>query len=439
MDGPVAEGLKTSSSPTKSRRLVIRVRYLLPRLLLSCVVFVIVLRLADVLWGTFNHTSQRYLLHLNPNFRQRHISSEFDYEFRTNSRGLRGPETPFQKPRDVTRIVVLGDSFVAGNGVAEEETFPARLEGLLNLNGPISKDSNPPQPSQPRTEVINVGCTGISTVRALDLYEILGQRFHPNLVILAYYVGNDLTGVVQELTPAEFAAWKPQGLLRRAAYAVSPNLYLEWKLRRPAINVMGQILRDPSQAAFPNALRDLAMSSGYDGDLVLKRYQAIPVEIRQRIEQGQLSEHRVLLACLDPAAQCQAIFPTAEFFSVAWPRTVDHLNQLRAAAERDSATFVLVVIPTACQIDPQALEFNRKLGYEVDPAWLTESCTTTQALLQWAQQEGVAALDLTEPFRRSREKLYFTEDTHLTPAGQLKLAELLKEFLRQHNLPTTPK
>jgi lysophospholipase L1-like esterase len=437
MDGPVAEGLNTSSSPTKLRRLVIRVKYLLPRLLLSCVVFVIVLRLADVLWGTFNHSSQRYLLHLNPNFRQRHNSSEFDYEFRTNSLGLRGPEIPFQKPHDVTRIVVLGDSFVAGNGVAEAETFPAQLQGLLN--GPISKDSNLPRTSQQRTEVINVGCTGISTIRALDLYEILGKRFQPNLVILAYYVGNDLTGVVNEQTQAEFADWKPQGLLRRVAYAVSPNLYLEWKLRRPAINVMGQILRDQTQAAFPNALRDLATSSGYDGDLVLKRYQAIPAEIRRRIELGQLSEHRVLLACLDPAAQRQAIFPTAEFFSVAWPRTVDHLNQLRATAERDAATFVLVVIPTACQIDRQALEFNRKLGYEVDPTWLTEPCTTTKALMQWARSEGVAALDLTEPFRRSREKLYFTEDTHLTPAGQLKLAELLKEFLRQHNLPTTPK
>ncbi|MDB5392446.1 MAG: rane protein of unknown function [Planctomycetaceae bacterium] len=427
----VFEGSKTERPLTKLQGIVARIKFVLPRLALFLFVFVIALKCIDVLWGVINHTPQRYLLPLYPNFRQRHVSSEFDYEFRTNSLGLRGPEIALEKPSRTFRIVVLGDSFVAGNGVAEAEAFPKRLEADLNGTAPQAASH---LKFTPPTEVINVGCTGVSTVRAVDLYESLGKQFHPDLVILAYYVGNDLTGVVQEQTPEEFKAWRPQGVLRRSVYWLAPNFYLEWKLRRPAATVMGQILRTDTASAFPNVLHDLANAAGYDGDLVTRRYQAIPGEIRHEIETGQLSEHRVLLACLDPAAQRQAIFPTADFFALAWPRTVMHLDQLRSAAGRDGARFALVIIPTASQVDRKALEFNRKLGYEVDTSWLTEECTTTCALMNWAKERGIAALDLTQPFRKAHQQLYFPKDTHLTPAGHSRLAELLDEFLKQHDL-----
>lgn len=421
-------------------------RRLCLRLILSVTVFVVFLKFADLLWGAVYHSPERYLTHLIPNFRQRHVSHEFDYEFRTNSLGFRGPEVPFEKPDNVFRIAVLGDSFVAGNGVGETETFPAKLQVFLNApDATADSVSHPPltvtaprparqflgstDQSVSRIEVLNLGLTGISTVRALDLYETTGRRFHPDLVILAYYLGNDLTGVVQEQTRGEFAAWKPKGFLRRCAYAVSPNLYLEWKIRHPGTTVLGQILRDQSATAFPDALYELASAAGYDADLVARRYQAIPATIRKRIESGQLSEHRALLACLDPTAQRQSIFPTAEFLATAWPRTAAHLDLLRSVAERDGAKFVLTIIPTACQIDPAALEFNRQLGYVVDTRWLTEECTTTRALMDWAKSNEVPALDLTKSFRESKAKLYFTEDTHLTPVGQAYLAKLLQDFL----------
>src|SRR5262245_55261346 len=49
-----------------------------------------------------------------------------------NSKGLRGPETPYEKPPNTFRILNLGDSVAWGFGVLEEDSYGRRLEQLLN-------------------------------------------------------------------------------------------------------------------------------------------------------------------------------------------------------------------------------------------------------------------------------------------------------------------
>ena len=45
-----------------------------------------------------------------------------------NSRGFRGPEPAPDKPPETERIAVVGDSFVLGIGVRDEDTLPACME-----------------------------------------------------------------------------------------------------------------------------------------------------------------------------------------------------------------------------------------------------------------------------------------------------------------------
>ncbi len=52
-----------------------------------------------------------------------------------NSKGLRGPECPYQKPEGEFRILVLGDSFVEAFSVSLEDLFIQRLEDALNARG----------------------------------------------------------------------------------------------------------------------------------------------------------------------------------------------------------------------------------------------------------------------------------------------------------------
>jgi lysophospholipase L1-like esterase len=100
-------------------------------------------------------------------------------DIRVNQLGFRGPEVSIEKPKNVLRIVAIGDSTTFGLA-GEGCPYPAQLEGLLNSNR-----------ETPRFEVINAGVEGYSSIYALRLIETRIAQLEPDLVII--YVGwNDL-------------------------------------------------------------------------------------------------------------------------------------------------------------------------------------------------------------------------------------------------------
>lgn len=78
-----------------------------------------------------------------------------------------------QKPSDIFRIVVVGDSFAFGFNNFFDDAFPKRLERLLNLNQ-----------EQTKVEVLNFGTPGFSTRKELPSVKWAVEDFHADLVIL---------------------------------------------------------------------------------------------------------------------------------------------------------------------------------------------------------------------------------------------------------------
>ena len=112
--------------------------------------------------GWFNQPSKRALL----------VDGEsWKTEINTNSKGMRGlREYSIQKPAHVTRVVVLGDSFVFGWGVKDNETFSAQLEQ-----------------SDPNLEVLNFGVAGYGLDQILLSYREMAHEYHPDVVVIAIY------------------------------------------------------------------------------------------------------------------------------------------------------------------------------------------------------------------------------------------------------------
>ena len=109
---------------------------------------------------------------------------------RINGSGLRGPERPQEKPSGSRRGAVLGDSFGEAVQVALEDTFPAVLERALS--GCEALVGRP-------VEVINFGVSGYGTAQELLTFRSRVRAFRPDLVVLAFFPGNDLVENVRAL------------------------------------------------------------------------------------------------------------------------------------------------------------------------------------------------------------------------------------------------
>jgi hypothetical protein len=108
-----------------------------------------------------------------------------------NSHGLRDREYSLAKPADVFRIVMLGDSTTFGWGVPVEETVAKILEGQLNKTQVAGYS---------RFEVLNAGVGNYNTVQEVTHYLTYDREFHPDLVILEYFI-NDAEPVPKERNP----------------------------------------------------------------------------------------------------------------------------------------------------------------------------------------------------------------------------------------------
>lgn len=98
---------------------------------------------------------------------------------RTNSLGCRGPEVAREKPDDVFRIVVLGDSVAFGWGVDDEVTFVRRLEAEWQ-----------PGATGKRLEVVNTALPMYDTNQELAALRETGLPLAPDLVLLVYVIND---------------------------------------------------------------------------------------------------------------------------------------------------------------------------------------------------------------------------------------------------------
>lgn len=112
-----------------------------------------------------------------------------------NNMGYRDSSIQKVKKENVYRIVFIGDSLVMGFGVEDFEAFPKRTEFALK---PKSVD-----PLMKHFEVINMGIQGYSTNEYKAVLEEDALMLKPDLVIVAVYPSNDLSGVVSSRDDAK--------------------------------------------------------------------------------------------------------------------------------------------------------------------------------------------------------------------------------------------
>jgi hypothetical protein len=96
-----------------------------------------------------------------------------------NSKGLRDREFPYQKPANVKRVLMLGDSVTFGWGVEMHMTASKQLESLLNASN-----------SGGKYEVINTGVGNYNTSMEVQYFLTRGVNYSPDIIILNYFIND---------------------------------------------------------------------------------------------------------------------------------------------------------------------------------------------------------------------------------------------------------
>lgn len=152
--------------------------------------------------------------------------------YRFNRLGCRGGDTP---PRSAgeRRLLFLGDSYTAGVGVKEDDTFAMRVQHLLGDTGPAGA----------RHRVLNCGVAGYGTREARKFFEERAGELDPDVVVLTVTHNDD------KLARDEGTVWSAWPIIDAPASLWMRRAQLDWNGRPRDSLDLGVISNEVDQLA----------------------------------------------------------------------------------------------------------------------------------------------------------------------------------------------
>ena len=314
---------------------------------------------------------------------------------RINSKGLRDVEHAYDKPAGIFRILVIGDSFTEGTLVELDEAYPKQLERRLRERGH-------------QVEVINAGVGGYGTDQELLFLMREGLRYHPDLVLLGFFAGNDVSDTAAksifrlERGSVVMRDQRPPGLRRRAVVAVKAVLqHLQSYLLIRRVT--------SSSASIRTILGRLGLLEADDAERIrgdVARWgKPLP------------PQERLLLAPLPPDLQA------------GWELTAALLDQMRRVTDAAGSRLLIAAIPSGFQVERP--RFQRLLAAEKLSLSDVDREAPTRMVVQWAAAHRVPAVDLLPALREAAgagSRLYLQEG-HWTRDGHAMGAALIAQAI----------
>ena len=212
--------------------------------------------------------------------------------------------------------------------------------------------------------------------------------FRPDLVVVALFVGNDLTDSMPQPSGLSF---ERHALARLASR--SWRLAKEWRRRRSEARPDGLAL---PQLAFPApAERGLNLSSERYREVEGERLGVCRISQRQAHESG-------------------------------WRGALEHLMRMRDASRSAGAVFAMLFIPDEFQVNPDILQLA--IDTSQTPRDDVDVALPQRRLGQFCQEQGIACLDML-PLIQGRRDVYLPQDTHWNELGNEVAAEAMARWV----------
>ena len=280
---------------------------------------------------------------------------------RGNRMGYPGGDFQHDKRPGVSRIAALGDSFAIGPAVPFADNYLTVLEKSL-----------------PKVEVYNFGVAGIGPREYLSILRRDVWPYHPDLVLLSIFVGNDITETLatpRHLDPRQHALY----LLCQRGWRIA------WASGSPEMTVPNASNRCTSPPLSPQAYREV--------------------------------EARRLAICFHSPPRG---------LEKKWERTFAYLAGVVQECKGHDVPLAVVLIPDEFQVNPAVLTdalAEARIATSVVDLELPQ-----RRLSAFFGDRGVPCLDLLPAFGHARD-LYAPFDTHWNVRGNRLAADQLRKWL----------
>jgi len=284
------------------------------------------------------------------------------------------------------KLLILGDSFIIKNALLGRSL--AQALGAYDV------------------AVWNAATGGTGPFEYLAEMKAIGVKFKPNVVLLSYYVGNDLTNVQNN---PQFNPNKPGiAIDSRTSRSYVRSLYLYHYILQK-IRVL--LIR------FYHFDYEEVETAGVSSELV---DDARKLKINPWLLKLAVNEKNHLL---------DNILIETEENMRAWEKVKDLLAEIHDICKYLNAQFIIVIFPRSIQINKSHFEFYKKLTFNIDERTL-ESVKPQRLLMDFCTDRRIPCLDLLPAFKAPKnEEFYREKDDHLNEKGNRLAEELIVNFV----------
>ena len=297
-----------------------------------------------------------------------------------NSKGLRDKEYSYSKPDGTFRILILGDSMTAGLAVPRKNLFTEVLEQRLNDN------------NNGDYEVINAGVPARSVPEELRYYLNEGYKYESDLVLLAFYIGNDVRIPNSEASQ-----------IKVVANRIVPKESLGFVGRIKAVLAHSHLYR-------------------FVGNIIPSVFPSFASLLRK---EGLMTK---------PWLRDLFIFAKdyPEWVIESWDRTKDLILELKNTVELNESRLAILFIPVIHQVDTAIWQENLELNPDKKQvAWNLDK--PNKYLGSWLKTQEIDYIDFLPIFRQEKKennkRHYLRFDRHLNKYGHKVIGENLHSWV----------